>query len=68
MAGSSLEHEPATNAVDLVRNLDPDDIKQRIDAIDKERDALLVLMRAALRAKPRGRVIAKSPAPPSEAN
>ncbi len=44
---------PPTDAVDLVRGLDPDAIRQRIDAIDHERDALMVLLRAARRAKPR---------------
>ena len=42
-----------TDAVDLVRHLDPDAIRQRIDAIDAERDALMVLLRAARRARPR---------------
>lgn len=43
---------PSTDAVALVRHLDPDAIRDRIDAIDRERDALLVLLRAARRAKP----------------
>jgi hypothetical protein len=35
--------------VQLVQNLDADEIRRRIDAIDSEREALLVLLRAAQR-------------------
>lgn len=35
----------------LVSQLDPDSIRQRIDAIDRERKALFVLLRAARRAQ-----------------
>ena len=38
-----------TDAVELVRRLDPDEIRARITALDEERQALMVLLRAALR-------------------
>ena len=37
--------------VALVRSLDPKVISQRLDELDREREALRVLMRAALRAE-----------------
>jgi hypothetical protein len=37
---------------ELVRQLDPDAIRRRLDQLDREREALLVLLRAALRAAP----------------
>lgn len=40
--------------VELVRQLDPVTLSTRLDQIDREREALLVLLRAARRAKPRG--------------
>lgn len=48
----SKQVTPSTDAVALVQNLDPDAISDRIDAIDREREALLVLLRAARRKKP----------------
>lgn len=35
--------------VQLVRQLDPDEIRRRLEALDNERQALLVLLRAAQR-------------------
>jgi hypothetical protein len=46
--------------VELVRQLDADTIRDRLDALDRERDALRVLLRAALRA---GRTATRQPAP-----
>jgi hypothetical protein len=43
---------PLTDPVALVRGLDPDAIREQIEAIDRERSALLVLLRAARRAHP----------------
>jgi hypothetical protein len=43
---------PPTDAAALVEQLDPDAIRQRLDALDRERSALLVLLRAAIRARP----------------
>jgi hypothetical protein len=40
-----------TDPVDLVRQLDPDAIRDRLEALDRERDALRVLLRAANRAR-----------------
>jgi uncharacterized protein involved in exopolysaccharide biosynthesis len=42
---------PSTDALEIVRHLDADAIKQRLDDLDRERDALRVLYRAALRAR-----------------
>jgi hypothetical protein len=44
-------HTPPTDAAALVAQLDPDAIRQRLDALDRERSALLVLLRAAIRAR-----------------
>ena len=44
-------HFPLTDLAALVEQLDADAIRQRIDAIDREREALKVLLRAALRAQ-----------------
>jgi hypothetical protein len=43
-----------TDSVELVRRLDPDELRKRIADLDEERQALVVLLRAALRrtAKP----------------
>jgi hypothetical protein len=38
-----------TDSVELVRRLDPDEIRARLAAIDAERKALMVLLRAAVR-------------------
>jgi hypothetical protein len=43
---------PITDPVSLVRQLDPVAIRQRLDDLDRERAALLVLLRAAQRAHP----------------
>ncbi|MBP3957791.1 hypothetical protein J8F10_21270 [Gemmata sp. G18] len=40
-----------TDPVTLIRDLDADTIRDRLEAIEHERRALLVLLRAALRAK-----------------
>jgi hypothetical protein len=40
---------PTADPIVLVRQLDPDVIRERLEALDRERDALLVLLRAALR-------------------
>jgi hypothetical protein len=42
-----------TDPVTLVRQLDADAIRARVEQLDRERDALLVLLRAAQRAAPR---------------
>ncbi len=45
---------PLLSATDLVRRLSAKSISEQIDALDRERDALMVLLRAARRAeKPR---------------
>jgi hypothetical protein len=41
-----------TNATEIVRSLNSAEIRQRIDEIDRERKALLTLLRAAVRAEP----------------
>jgi hypothetical protein len=41
--------------VELIRQLDPDVIRNRIEELDRERDALLVLLRSAQRKKPDSR-------------
>jgi hypothetical protein len=43
---------PTTDPAALLRQLDPDTIRERIDALDRERAALMVLLRAAMRAHP----------------
>jgi len=40
-----------TDPVTLVRQLDADAIRERLDALDRERDALRVLLRVAQRAR-----------------
>lgn len=44
-----------TNAAELLRRLNPDEIRQRLDEIDGERKALMTLLRAAQRRRPRPR-------------
>jgi hypothetical protein len=39
---------PTTDPVELVRQLKPDEIRQRLNTMERERRALLVLLRAAL--------------------
>jgi hypothetical protein len=46
-ANHSLPPDP----VELVRQLDASAIRQRLDALDRERAALLVLLRAAQRVR-----------------
>jgi hypothetical protein len=46
-----MDPTASTDPAALVRQLDPDSIRERIDAIDRERKALLVLLRAARRAQ-----------------
>jgi hypothetical protein len=38
-----------TNAADLVHRLDPEAIRKRLDELDRERQALLILLRASVR-------------------
>jgi hypothetical protein len=38
-----------TDPIQLLRDLDEISIRERIDAIDREREALMVLLRAAVR-------------------
>jgi hypothetical protein len=45
------KHALSTDAAALIRRLDPDAIRERLDALDRERQALLVLLRAAMRAR-----------------
>ena len=40
---------PFTDPIAIVQQLDPEAIRKRIDALDGEREALLVLLRAAQR-------------------
>lgn len=42
-----------TNPTELIRELDPDAIRTRLGEIERERRALLVLLRAARRAQPK---------------
>lgn len=42
-----------TNPTQLIRELDPDIIRSRLGEIERERQALLVLLRAARRAQPK---------------
>ena len=42
---------PPIDAGALVKRLDADAIKQRLDDMDRERKALMILLRAALRAR-----------------
>jgi hypothetical protein len=51
--------ENIADPVLLVNSLDPDAIRERLDALDRERGALMVLLRAALRVR-------KEPAPARE--
>jgi hypothetical protein len=44
-------HPPLANPVALVRQLDAETIRNRLDDLDRERAALLVLLRAAQRAR-----------------
>jgi hypothetical protein len=43
-----LPSDPAT-LCELLERLEPDDIRARLDALDRERDALMLLLRAACR-------------------
>lgn len=52
-----------TDLTRLVRDLDADAIRQRLDALEHERRALMVLLRAALGA--RRNPLPHSPAPPA---
>jgi hypothetical protein len=40
---------PSTDPIDIVRQLDAETIRARIDTLDRERQALMVLLRAAQR-------------------
>jgi hypothetical protein len=48
----STRHAQPTDPAALIRGLDAEIISEHIKAIDRERDALLVLLRAARRAQP----------------
>jgi hypothetical protein len=48
MANPTLPDDP----VELVRRLDPAVIRRRLQEMEEERAALLVLLRAAMRARP----------------
>jgi hypothetical protein len=52
MATTALPAPEPIDAVDLVRRLDPERIRERLRAMDRERRALLTLLRAALAARP----------------
>jgi hypothetical protein len=45
------KHALPADPVELVRQLDAEAIRDRLDTLDRERAALLVLLRAALRAR-----------------
>jgi hypothetical protein len=45
-------HTPPIDAAELVRQLDAEAIRQRLEALQRERKALMVLLRAAIRARP----------------
>ena len=51
-----------TNASEILESLDAAEISQQLEALDKERQALLVLHRAAIRLDRRGNVPDKRPA------
>ena len=40
---------PKPDPIELVRTLDPDAIRDRLESLDDEREALRVLLRAAMR-------------------
>ncbi len=44
-------HQPPADPVELIRQLNPEVIRNRMDELDRERAALLVLLRAAQRAQ-----------------
>jgi hypothetical protein len=46
---------PPPDPIALIRQLDPDGIRNRLAQMEQERQALLVLLRAALAARPAGR-------------
>lgn len=43
---------PPMDPVEVILHLDPAEIRARLEAIAREREALLVLLRAALRNRP----------------
>jgi len=43
------------NATAILEELDEREIRERLDDIDRERDALMVLLRAAMRKQPKSR-------------
>jgi hypothetical protein len=45
---------PPADPLSLIRDLDPDAIRARLDQMGREREALLTLLRAALRLRRRG--------------
>ncbi|VTU02452.1 unnamed protein product [Gemmataceae bacterium] len=53
MDATTRPQTPKTDAVELVRQLDAGAIRARLDEIENERQALLVLLRAALRRRSR---------------
>jgi hypothetical protein len=46
-----------TDPVGLIRSLDPSAIRQRIDDLDRERRALLTLLRAAIASQREGKEV-----------
>jgi hypothetical protein len=46
---------PLTDPIALVQHLDAESIRDRIETLDRQRQALLVLLRAALRIRPEPR-------------
>jgi len=53
-----------TTASQLLESLDAAEIRQRIEALDKERQALLVLHRAAIRLERQGKTAEQEAAKP----
>jgi hypothetical protein len=49
MQGPNTQTPTQTDPVEIVRSLDPDAIRDRLDELDRERQALRVLLRAAMR-------------------
>jgi hypothetical protein len=52
---------PLTDPIALVQQLDADAIRGQIETLDRQRQALLVLLRAALRTRPEPRTKEGSP-------
>jgi hypothetical protein len=48
---TGTHHHTLSDPIELVRQLDARSIRERIDTLDRERAALMVLLRAAQRAE-----------------